>query len=92
MDKYIDLLKQAGFEILISENPSIDGLQAPLIENADKFYTRVAAAIKMLVACRLLPKHFKTLFDRLTKDGEALVEADRMRLVTMVYYVLAQKK
>jgi sterol 24-C-methyltransferase len=92
VDKYIELLKEAGFEILISENPSIDGLQAPLIEKADNFYTRVAAIIKTLVACRILPKHFKTLFDRLTKDGEALIEADRLRLVTMVYYVLAQKK
>ena len=27
---------------------------------------------------RLIPQHFMTLFERLTKDGEAFVEADKM--------------
>ena len=91
-EQYINLMKEAGFEILIDENASIDGLQAPLIENADKFYTRVAKWINFLVKCKVLPAHFKALFDRLTKDGEAFVEADRLRLVTTSYYIVGQKK
>jgi sterol 24-C-methyltransferase len=89
---YVNLLKKAGFDVTISENASIDGLQAPLIENADKFFTRVTKLINFLVRWKILPKHFKALFDRLTQDGEAFIEADRMRLVTTSYYIVAQKK
>ena len=73
-EEYVALLKKAGFEIITSENASIDGLQAPLIENADKFFTRVTRLIQFLVRWKILPKHFKALFDRLTKDGEAFIE------------------
>jgi sterol 24-C-methyltransferase len=90
--EYVAMLQKAGFHILISENASIDGLQAPLIENADRFFTRVTRAIRFLVRWKLLPVHFKTLFDRLTKDGEAFVEADRLRLVTTSYYIVAEKR
>lgn len=89
---YVDLMRKAGFDILIDENASIDGLQAPLIDNADKFFTRAAKAIKFLVGAKVLPSHFKALFDRLTKDGQAFVEADRLRLVTTSYYMVGQKK
>jgi sterol 24-C-methyltransferase len=91
VQKFVELLKKAGFEILTSENASIDGLQAPLIENADKFFTRAATMIKLCVKCKILPKHFQALFDRLTKDGEAFVEADRLRLVTTSHYIVAEK-
>ncbi len=90
--EYADLLRKAGFEVLIDENPSIDGLQAPLIDRADKFFTRVMKLTHFLVRWKILPAHFKTLFDRLTQDGQALVEADRLRLVTTTYYFVAQKK
>lgn len=90
-EEYVDLLKKAGFNILIDENASIDGLQAPLIDKADRFYTRLTTVINSLVRWKLLPAHFKLLFDRLTKDGQAFVEADRKRLVTTSYYIVAQK-
>ena len=89
---YVELMKKAGFEIQINENASIDGLQAPLIDNADKFYTRASKAIKFMVRCKVLPSHFEALFDRLTKDGQAFVEADRARLVTTSHYVVGVKK
>lgn len=92
IDQYISALEEAGFEILINENASIDGLQAPLIENADKFFTRVTKLIHSLVKCRLLPKHFKTLFDRLVQDGPAFVEADRLRISTSCHYIVAKKQ
>lgn len=91
IEEYENAFKKAGFTIAISENASIDGLQAPLIENADKFFTRATRTIHFLVKWRLLPKHFKALFDRLTQDGQAFVEADRKRLVTTSYYLVAEK-
>jgi sterol 24-C-methyltransferase len=86
------LLEEAGFQILKNENASIGGYQAPLIQNADKFFTRVNRTINFLVKCRIIPAHFKLLFDRLTKDGDAFIEADRLGLVTTSHYILAEKK
>ncbi|MDE3045452.1 MAG: methyltransferase domain-containing protein [Verrucomicrobiota bacterium] len=91
VEQYVDALKGAGFNVLINENASLDGLQAPLIENADKFFTRVTRLIHFLVRWKILPAHFKALFDRLTQDGEAFIEADRLKLVTTSHYIVAQK-
>lgn len=91
VDNCVHLLKRAGFEILKNENASVGGYQSPLIENADKFFTRINRLIKFFVGCKVLPAHFKSLFDRLTKDGEAFIEADRLGLVTTSQYIVAQK-
>jgi sterol 24-C-methyltransferase len=91
IEDFTNAMEKAGFKVLINKNASIDGLQAPLIENADKLYTWLGRMINGLVACKLLPRHFQELFDRLTKDGEAFVEADRKGLVTTSHYILAQK-
>jgi sterol 24-C-methyltransferase len=92
VEQFVHFLRRARFKICISENPSINGLQAPLIRNADRFFTLVAHLIGGLVRLKVLPVHFELLFDRLTKDGQALVEADRQRLVTTSYYIVAQKE
>ncbi|HSX26208.1 MAG TPA: hypothetical protein VLE89_04285, partial [Chlamydiales bacterium] len=73
-------------------NASVGGYQAPLIENADKFFTRASRLIHFCVRYKILPAHFKSLFDRLTQDGEAFVEADRLGLVTTSHYIVAKKK
>lgn len=91
VDEYVDALRSGGFKVLTNENASINGLQAPLIENADRFFTRLSKLIKFLVRWKVLPRHFQALFDRLTKDGEAFVQADRMGLVTTSHYIVAQK-
>ena len=88
---YTDALRRAGFKILVNQNASIDGLQAPLIEQADKFYTRLGRLLSFLVRCKILPKHFETLFERLSRGGPAFVKADRLRLVSTSHYILAQK-
>lgn len=91
VERYEKELKAAGFSVKISGNASLDGLQAPLIENADKFYTRLAKVLDKLVRWRVLPPHFNTLFERLSRGGQAFIEADRMKLVTTSYYIVAQK-
>lgn len=91
VDQCSHLLQEAGFKILRNQNASIDGFQAPLIENADKFFTRVNRMIHFFVRYKILPPHFQTLFDRLTQDGDAFIEADRLGLVTSSYYFLVEK-
>jgi sterol 24-C-methyltransferase len=89
--QYADAMRKAGFKILVNENASIDGLQAPLIEQADKFYTRLGKLLKALCRCKILPAHFHTLFERLSRGGQEFVQADRMRLVSTSHYFLAEK-
>lgn len=89
---YIDCMKKAKFKICVSENASINGIQAPLFENAEQFFRHLARLLQLMVRFSVLPEHFEVLFDRLRKDGEALIEADRERLVTTSYYLVAQKE
>ena len=91
MEEFAGALESAGFRLLANENASIDGLQAPLIENAHNFFSGVMKSVAFLVRYKILPAHFKVLFDRMTKDGEAFVEADRMRIVTSSHYLLGEK-
>jgi len=91
MEEFAGSLKGAGLRLLINENASIDGLQAPLIENTHQFFSRIKRGIEFLVRYKLMPAHFKVIFDRMTKDGEAFIEADRLRLVTSSHYLVGQK-
>ncbi|KAF9873901.1 hypothetical protein CkaCkLH20_08635 [Colletotrichum karsti] len=84
-------LTDAGFTVLRSDNASIDGLQAPLIDKADVYFRSLRQVILGLVKVRLLPPHFKTLINRLCLDGQAFVKMDNMRLVSTSYRIIAQK-
>ncbi|KAJ5855609.1 uncharacterized protein N7529_009553 [Penicillium soppii] len=84
-------LVEAGFEVVKSQNASIDGLQAPLIDTVDVYFRTLRQAILALVKVHVLPKHFKTLINRLCLDGQAFVKMDRMRLATTSYSIIARK-
>jgi sterol 24-C-methyltransferase len=84
-------LKEAGFEIVKSENASIDGLQAPLIDTVDLYFRTLRQVILGLVKLHMLPRHFKTLINRLCLDGQAFVKMDNMRLATTSYSIIARK-
>ncbi|KAF7556513.1 hypothetical protein G7Z17_g1371 [Cylindrodendrum hubeiense] len=84
-------LEGAGFTVTKSDNPSIDGLQAPLIDKVDIYFRILRRIIHGLVRMHALPLHFKTLFDRLCLDGQAFVEMDNLRLITTTYRIVAQK-
>jgi sterol 24-C-methyltransferase len=84
-------LTSSGFEIVKSENASIDGLQAPLIDTVDLYFRTLRQCILGLVKLHVLPRHFKTLINRLCLDGQAFVKMDNMRLATTSYSIIAQK-
>ncbi|KAI1197722.1 S-adenosyl-L-methionine-dependent methyltransferase [Nemania serpens] len=84
-------LRDAGFAVTRSDNPSIDGLQAGLIDKVDIYFRSVRRLINCLARLHALPLHFKTLFDRLCLDGQAFVEMDNMRLITTTYRIVAEK-
>ncbi|CAK7272628.1 hypothetical protein SEPCBS119000_005226 [Sporothrix epigloea] len=84
-------LTDAGFQVTRSDNASIDGLQAPLIDKVDVYFRALRQFVLALVHLRVLPKHFKTLINRLCLDGQAFVQMDRMRLISTSYRILAVK-
>lgn len=84
-------LVDSGFEIVRSENASIDGLQAPLIDTVDLYFRTLRQVILGLVKVHALPRHFKTLINRLCLDGQAFVKMDNMRLATTSYSIIARK-
>ena len=84
-------LREAGFEIVRSDNASIDGRQAPLIDKVDIYFRTLRQAILGFVKLRILPRHFKPLIDRLCLDGQAFVKMDKMRLSTTSYRIIAVK-
>ncbi|KAI0021679.1 S-adenosyl-methionine-sterol-C-methyltransferase [Xylariomycetidae sp. FL0641] len=85
-------LTSAGFAVTRSDIPSIDGLQAPLIDKVDIYFRSVRRLIHGLVRIRAIPRHFRTLIDRLCLDGQAFVEMDKMRLITTTYRIVAEKR
>lgn len=84
-------LRDAGFTVTRSDIPSIDGLQAPLIDKVDIYFRGMRQLILAAVKLRILPRHFKTLINRFCLDGPAFVKMDYMRLITTTYRIVAEK-
>ncbi|CAI6089496.1 unnamed protein product [Clonostachys chloroleuca] len=84
-------LVEAGFTIIKSDNPSIDGRQAALIDKVDFYFRSLRRMIHGLVHAHLLPPHFTMLIDRFCLDGKAFEQMDDMGLVTTTYRIVAQK-
>ncbi len=84
-------LVAAGFQVTRSDNASVGGLQAPLIDKVDIYFRAVRQLILGLVRVHVLPRHFKTLINRLCLDGQAFVKMDNMRLITTSYRIVAVK-
>ena len=84
-------LREVGFQVLSSEEASITGGQYQLIEKAQNFFEAADALLKALAKMGIIPRHFVTLFTRLTQDGEAFVEADKLGLFTTSWQIIAQK-
>lgn len=81
----------AGEVYAVVERASVDGLTAPLIEKADRYYRRAKWIVDMLVSLRVFPSHFRVLLARFTKDAEAFIEADRLGICTTSHYTVAHK-
>lgn len=91
-EDYHTALKDAGFELIFSGEASMDGDQQwPLVQTADNFYQTFKGVIEFATKYHLIPAHFKTLIDRLVWGGQAFVDADKLRLFTTSWQMIAQK-
>lgn len=90
VDEYIAAIVNAGFEVKVSEDASIDGHQSALITRTSDHFGKVEKWMNRLVRWRVLPKHFPVLFKPLS-GGDAFVEADQLQILTTSWYIVAQK-
>jgi len=84
-------LERAGFKVQLLEIPSIDGFQYQLVQRAANYFLFMSAIVNTLTYLHILPSYFKVLMDRFNKDGDALIEGDKMRLWTTTYQFVAGK-
>ncbi|KAF6824519.1 methyltransferase domain-containing protein [Colletotrichum musicola] len=84
-------LEKAGFIVERSDNASVGGLQAPLIEEADGWFRGLRKVVGGLVKVKVLPAHLKRLVDRLCLDGQAFVEMDKGGLVSTSWRIVARR-
>jgi len=90
-DEMCKIFVKSGFKVLKSDNASVDGFMWPMIEKANTFFNLVNSVVNFGVFIRILPPHFKMLFDRFSKDGCAFIEADKLRILTAGHEIIAVK-
>ena len=89
--EYETALCNAGFDVLISKDPSVKK-SIDLVHKAGSSLDRFLPLIKFLIKIKLMPKHFILLFDEIGKNTAALCEAERLGLISMGYHLTAQKR
>lgn len=89
-EEYETALCNAGFKVLISEDPSMK-ISEDLVHKAGNSFNKFLPLMKFLIKLKLMPKHFVLLFDELGKNTAALLEAEKSDLISMSYHLTAQK-
>merc|ERR1712060_186185 len=64
---------------------------AQALEEAQFFFETATTVVAKLAEWRLIPRHFDTLLKRLTQGGQSFVDADKLRLFTTSWQIIAQK-
>jgi sterol 24-C-methyltransferase len=90
-EEVYDPMSRVGFEVSFSGDLSVGGHQSSLIAGEDRYFHAARRVIHALVGVRILPRHFKQLFDRLVKDIDAFIESDTLALATTSYQIIACK-
>lgn len=90
-EEYEVALTNAGFNVLMSFDPSVNKSQEILIGKAGNPYDKLIPIIKFLEKIKIFPSYFPMIFERLGRHSDALCEADRLGLLTMSYQLTAQK-
>ena len=86
-----DTLKGLGFEILTDEDPANHSLFEPLAKTL-RHHRRMGRLCQLLGRVRLMPMHVGAIISRLVRSfEECCLEAERQKLFTYTYYIVAKK-
>ncbi len=89
--EYIKAFEDAGFRVIKAEVPSVNKTDDLNIEKASKEFGFIHKVINVLVKVKILPKHFKTLLEQLSRNVDTFIEVDRMGLATTNLHIVAEK-
>lgn len=86
-----DTLRSLGFEILTDEDPAKFSLLEPLAKTL-RHHRRMGRVCELLGHVRLLPPHVGAIIRQLVHSFETCcLEAERQKLFTYTYYIVAKK-
>lgn len=89
--EYTQAYKDAGFKIAISNLPSVIDIDGPTMEKASKEYARMHKVVNSLVKWKLMPAHFKVLFDQIDRFTDVYLKINKEKLISMNYQVVGIK-
>ena len=84
-------MREVGFQVTHSGDPSIGGHQSPMIERERKYFSLIRRTVRVAVKSGLFPKHLVFLFERLKQGSAAFVQADQRGLATTSYQIVCRK-
>jgi sterol 24-C-methyltransferase len=84
-------MEKAGLQVVLSENPSVNGQQNQLLSSEDKYFHWLRRAVKLGVGARVLPRYFSPLLDRLMLNADAIIRLDQMGIGTTAYHIVCEK-
>lgn len=84
-------VQAAGFRVLHHKDDSIGGRQYPLLEQERDFWLPLSSLVSFLYRIGLVPKVYHDVMERMTAGTDALLESDRLGIVSCGYVTFAQK-
>ena len=91
--EYQEWLEGAGFRVVHSEDLSVKGEISWLVlyDKLNRYFGRLDRRVTQLSKFRILPRGVAEILRRFTTNGDAWIEADRLRLVAPAWYLVADK-
>lgn len=84
-------VEQAGFKVVSHKDASIDERQFPLLIKEANFWLPITNIVGFLYNIGLVPQIYYDVMDRMTKGTDALIDADKLGLVSCGYVTYAYK-
>eukprot|EP00965_Chrysotila_dentata_P018296 609135-Pleurochrysis_carterae.AAC.2 len=84
-------MEKAGFEIVSSEDASINKHQYPLIQKAMSEYGYIGKVVDWLAYFGLLPKYFPVIMERFNLYASSFVQMDKLGMITSSWKFVLRK-
>jgi sterol 24-C-methyltransferase len=86
-----EAVEAAGFQVSLHKDESINGRQWPLLEKEKNFWLPLSSFVGFLYRIGLVPQIYYDVMERMTRGTDALIESDRLGIVSCGYVTFAQR-
>lgn len=84
-------VEAAGFKVLTHGDRSIGGRQYQLLEQEKQFFIPLTYLTQFMAMLGVVPDHLRLAMERMTEGTDAVIEADKLGLVSCGYVTTAQR-